>query len=1135
MKNFTFGIMLKTLFILLFLGKSIYAQTTSTNLATQKKLEKVEGTTDISLFLKPSFLQSQTFKRSQNLVQKELTFKTLIKISPKAKLQAAALKEVDKKAKIHYSPQNNTPYFISGDNLHPVDLAKNSTTTKLDAAYDFMETYKELLQIASPTTEFELKTIETDLSGKTHIRLLQQYRGIPVWGSDVVVHLNDLGIESFNGRYQVTPLLENIEAKVTPDAALETVEADLQTFTTIEVLSERAKELIHHEDQLIELIIYPHHKKQYLAWKVSYFASLSNHWEYFVDAQTGQILHKYQHICKDGPATATAQDLKGINRNFNTHQIGNSYFMLDTQRPMFNTTQSNLPDDPVGGILTLDLNDNPLSNINFQLGHVSSSNNNWSGQRTAVSAHYNAAVCYEYFLNTHQRNSLNGKGGTIISIINIAENDGGGMDNAFWNGHFMGYGSGRSAFSDPLAKSLDVAGHEMTHGVIQNTANLVYQYQSGALNESFADVFGVLIDRDDWTLGEDIVNPNVFPSGALRSMSNPNNGGSNSNHNGWQPKHMSEYVNTNQDNGGVHINSGITNRAFFLFASQVGKDKAEKIYYSALKNYLTQSSQFIDARLAVVQAAKDLHGNSSSEVAAARSAFDQVGIFNENEEVGGEEGEVTDYEIDLPAVEGENHMVVMDASNNDPNAIYDLLLNASNGLETFTALTTDAFPAIRKISVQEDGTTAYFVSDDKHIYRLLLNGSAAPEQISQTAEWDNVAISPDGQKLALVSIFIDRSIYVFDLVSGDSEQYLLTNPSTAEGVDESEPQYADVIEWDPTGQYVLYDALNLLSSNFGTETDYWDIGIIKVWDNSKDNFDSGVIFKLFSSLPDGIQVGNPTYAKNSPHIISFDYIDSFSGTNTLVTANTETGKTFDVFDNSILNFPSYSPKDNALAFTAIDQGDTILAVVPLAADKITPLGNANILAREAKFPTWYAKGSRSYQTPTADFAANVTEAGVPITVNFFDKSVNIPTSWSWTFEGGNPANSTLQNPIVSYQTPGNYDVGLTVTNPAGNDAEFKNGYLSLFLTDIEEESVLQSLMIFPNPSTGNYLLQIEMAQSENVILKVSNILGQKVMDRKFENIRQLQENLDLTLQPIGTYWLELQIGDSRKIYKLVKI
>src|SRR6185436_18716992 len=115
-------------------------------------------------------------------------------------------------------------------------------------------------------------------------------------------------------------------------------------------------------------------------------------------------------------------------------------------------------------------------------------------------------------------------GGNIVSIINVTDENDNNMDNAFWSGAAMFYGNGNQAFTS-LAKGLDVAGHEMSHGVIQNTANLEYLSQSGALNESYADIFGSLIDRDDYKMGEDVVKLNFFPSGALRDLSNPHNGG----------------------------------------------------------------------------------------------------------------------------------------------------------------------------------------------------------------------------------------------------------------------------------------------------------------------------------------------------------------------------------------------------------------------------------------------------------------------------------------------------------------------------------------------------------------------------------------------------------------------------------
>ncbi|MCL4158875.1 UNVERIFIED_CONTAM: hypothetical protein GTU68_019114, partial [Idotea baltica] len=252
----------------------------------------------------------------------------------------------------------------------------------------------------------------------------------------------------------------------------------------------------------------------------------------------------------------------------------------------------------------------------MELAHITS-NDGTTWNPTAVSAHHNASICYDFYRTKFNRNSLNGKGGNIISVINITDEDGRGMDNAYWNGEFMGYGNGASGFK-PLAGALDVAGHEMTHGVIENTARLEYRNQSGALNESFADIFGALIDRDDWTLGE-----------ALRSLENPNQGGQNDP--GYQPKNMSQYAylrdTPSEDNGGVHINSGIPNHAFYLFATgtSMNKDKAEAVYYHALNNYMTRTSQFVDLRLAVIQSAKDLYGEGQ-EAAAAAAAFDQVGI-----------------------------------------------------------------------------------------------------------------------------------------------------------------------------------------------------------------------------------------------------------------------------------------------------------------------------------------------------------------------------------------------------------------------------------------------------------------------------------------------------------------------------
>ena len=254
-------------------------------------------------------------------------------------------------------------------------------------------------------------------------------------------------------------------------------------------------------------------KTTHLTYSMEISLSPLKRFDVFVDAETGAILRSTSKVCDfNGPATATATDLKGNSVLLNTYLIGSTYYLLDASRAMFNLGQSTLPNRPVGGIQTLNANNTSSSNISYN--QITSSGNTWSSP-TAVSAHNNGALAFVYYKNTFSRNSIDGNGGTISSFINVADDNGGSMENAYWNGQAMFYGNGGTTFF-PLAKGLDVAGHEMTHGVVQSTANLEYQGQSGALNESFADIFGAMIDRNNWKVGEDVCRPGAFASGALR-------------------------------------------------------------------------------------------------------------------------------------------------------------------------------------------------------------------------------------------------------------------------------------------------------------------------------------------------------------------------------------------------------------------------------------------------------------------------------------------------------------------------------------------------------------------------------------------------------------------------------------------
>ncbi len=234
-----------------------------------------------------------------------------------------------------------------------------------------------------------------------------------------------------------------------------------------------------------------------------------------------------------------------------------------------------------------------------------------------MDAHYYADVVYDYYLNTHNRDSYNGKGAAVESVVHFDKN----YNNAAWTGQYMIYGDGDGVTFSELSGAKDVIAHELTHAVTETSSNLVYENQPGALNESFSDVFGYFVDPDDWLMGEDIYTPKIAGD-ALRSLSDPAKYD--------QPEHMNNYQNLPNtkagDWGGVHINSGIPNKAAYNTIQKIGKAKAEKIYYRALTQYLTTNSQFVDAKKALVQSATDLYG--ATEAAAVTEAWNAVGVTN---------------------------------------------------------------------------------------------------------------------------------------------------------------------------------------------------------------------------------------------------------------------------------------------------------------------------------------------------------------------------------------------------------------------------------------------------------------------------------------------------------------------------
>ena len=256
-------------------------------------------------------------------------------------------------------------------------------------------------------------------------------------------------------------------------------------------------------------------------------------------------------------------------------------------------------------------------------------------------AYDGSGVTYDLYFDIYGRNSVDNNGLKLDSTVHYQK----GYDNAFWDGKQMVYGDGDEDL--PVAERLfnrftiaiDVIGHELTHGVTQYEASLAYWDQSGALNESLSDVFGSLVkqyqrkqtsDQADWIIGEGLFTSNVKGVG-IRSMKAPGTAyndpvlGKDP-----QPAHMKDLVRTIEDNGGVHINSGIPNHAFYVTALELGGyawEKAGRIWYKTLTDKLQARSNFQQACNLTYEAAGELFGVNSLEQQAVKKGWNEVGIM----------------------------------------------------------------------------------------------------------------------------------------------------------------------------------------------------------------------------------------------------------------------------------------------------------------------------------------------------------------------------------------------------------------------------------------------------------------------------------------------------------------------------
>jgi PKD repeat protein len=448
---------------------------------------------------------------------------------------------------------------------------------------------------------------ETDKKGFTHSKYQIYFKNIPVEGAIYTVHAIEGKINSANGEYtlgqniSVTPTLKEQDAF---DKAISYVHASSYQW-----------ESTSNSRPTGELTILPIDSTYILTYKFDIYATEPLSRQYiFVDASNGNIVKTYNriHIID---AVGTAKTMYNGNVSITTDSYNGSYRLREAGRG--------------NGIETYNLNHgtNYASATDF-----TDTDNNWTDtidyNHAANDAHYATEATYDYYFTKFGRNSYDNNGAKIKSYVHYSRN----YVNAFWDGTSMTYGDGNGTTYLPLTP-IEVVAHEITHGVTEHSAGLIYSGESGALNESFSDIFGIVIDffKNPATANYLMGDAMSLTHTPFRSMQNPNDYGCPGTYKGlyWDPSQE------------VHTNSGVQNHWFYFLCeggigtnelgnsytiTGIGREKAAKIAYRTLTVYLTPSSNYADARFYSIQSAIDLFGDCSPEVIAVTNAWYAVGV-----------------------------------------------------------------------------------------------------------------------------------------------------------------------------------------------------------------------------------------------------------------------------------------------------------------------------------------------------------------------------------------------------------------------------------------------------------------------------------------------------------------------------
>ena len=497
-----------------------------------------------------------------------------------------------------------------------VSSAERRLTRARQVAWARLQAEMQDLGLRGAASALVERRSRIDERGTSHVRYQQTYKGLEVFEGEAIAHVGE------NDEVDVTSALRGgIDLDTLPSlgsaraAAAAGVEAGLvgrySAGTALKVLprGERSD-----YDRLV--------------WHVRVTGRTAKEpiaqWDVFVDAHTGDVAWAFDSL-ETTASVGTGKTMYSGNVSVNTDSTSGTFYLRDLTRG--------------GGNYTCDMNNRQTScSIFTRANNIFGNNVKDSSDRATAGAdaHYGLQATWGYYQTTFGRNGIDGAGRKTFSRVHYGRN----YENAFWsNSCFcMTYGDGATTFY-PLV-SLDVAGHEMSHGVMSREANLTYSGESGGLNESSSDIFGTLVeyfvnsaqDVPDWWIGERIYKANwsgttFNPTKALRYMDDP-----------FKDTRSPACWSSGIGSLNVHYSSGPNNHMFYLLANGgtskcnsnvvtgIGRDKAARIWYKAISDHMTSSTNYAGARTACLAAASALYGSTSPERAAVAAAYSAINV-----------------------------------------------------------------------------------------------------------------------------------------------------------------------------------------------------------------------------------------------------------------------------------------------------------------------------------------------------------------------------------------------------------------------------------------------------------------------------------------------------------------------------